>query len=198
MVSVEIPDPEALVGLVGAFVLGLVVLIIYYKVKPYVNLAPRRESLQTDQRMDEYERQLVEMRIRMDVLGAGGVDGVTGISQPNPNNVKEGGQGASLATKNTKTVPRSAPGRRTAATSLPDVGHHNITTLVLEMVTNGTKTSRDIQASLGKSREHTARLLKKLYNGGLVERSAGSKPYTYSITDLGRQRLESGRTSSTT
>ena len=37
-----------------------------------------------------------------------------------------------------------------------------------------------------KSREHTSRLMKKLFESGLVERNTETKPYTYSITEKGK------------
>ena len=52
-------------------------------------------------------------------------------------------------------------------------------------------TSRDIQITLKKSREHTSRLMKKLFEEGLVQRNTETKPYTYSITEKGiASRLE--------
>jgi len=50
-------------------------------------------------------------------------------------------------------------------------------------------TSRDIQITLGRSREHTSRLMKKLFEDGYVKRNTNSKPYTYSITDKGKEKL---------
>ena len=37
-------------------------------------------------------------------------------------------------------------------------------------------TSRDIQITIGRTREHTSRLMKKLSDDGLVQRHAGTKP----------------------
>jgi len=50
-------------------------------------------------------------------------------------------------------------------------------------------TSRDIQITLGRSREHTSRLMKKLFEDGYVKRNTSSKPYTYSITNKGKEKL---------
>jgi len=51
-------------------------------------------------------------------------------------------------------------------------------------------TSRDIQITLKKSREHTSRLMKKLFEDGLVQRNTETKPYTYSITEKGISKVE--------
>ncbi|MGA2386020.1 MAG: MarR family transcriptional regulator [Candidatus Bathyarchaeia archaeon] len=53
---------------------------------------------------------------------------------------------------------------------------------VLEMLSSeGPKTAPEIKEKVHLSREHTARLMKKLYEGGYVEREAGKIPFRYSI-----------------
>ena len=51
-------------------------------------------------------------------------------------------------------------------------------------------TSREIQRKISKSREHTSRLLKKLYSENIVMRDESVRPYKYKITDEGRKLLE--------
>ena len=51
-------------------------------------------------------------------------------------------------------------------------------------------TSREIQAKIKKSREHTSRLLKKLYSEDVVMRDESTRPFRYKITDEGRRLLE--------
>ena len=53
---------------------------------------------------------------------------------------------------------------------------------VLEMLAaEGPKTAPEIKDRVHLSREHTARLMKKLYGEGYVEREAGKIPFKYSI-----------------
>ncbi len=53
---------------------------------------------------------------------------------------------------------------------------------VLEMLSNeGSKTAPEIKERVHLSREHTARLMKKLYEEGYLEREAGKIPFKYSI-----------------
>ena len=53
---------------------------------------------------------------------------------------------------------------------------------VLEMLSKeGTKTAPEIKETVHLSREHTARLMKKLYEEGYLERQAGKIPFRYSI-----------------
>jgi chromosome segregation ATPase len=53
---------------------------------------------------------------------------------------------------------------------------------VLEMLSKeGAKTAPEIKERVKLSREHTARLMKKLYEGGYLEREAGKIPFRYTI-----------------
>ncbi len=53
---------------------------------------------------------------------------------------------------------------------------------VLEMLASeGPKTAPEIKERVHLSREHTARLMKKLYEGGYLERETGKIPFSYSV-----------------
>lgn len=53
---------------------------------------------------------------------------------------------------------------------------------VLEMLaTEGAKTAPEIKARVQLSREHTARLMKKLYEEGYLERETGKIPFKYNV-----------------
>ncbi|MFP3985133.1 MAG: hypothetical protein ACLFU9_04100 [Candidatus Bathyarchaeia archaeon] len=54
---------------------------------------------------------------------------------------------------------------------------------VLELLANGGKTAPEIRAQIKLSREHTARLMKKLYEKGYLERSANKIPFTYRLKE---------------
>ena len=66
----------------------------------------------------------------------------------------------------------------------------NIEYRVLSLLLEGAKTSREIEVSIGRSREHTARLMKKLYEKGYVRRDTSNKPYKYTITDVGKSIIQ--------
>jgi DNA-binding transcriptional ArsR family regulator len=63
---------------------------------------------------------------------------------------------------------------------------------ILRAVLQGPKTSVEITRVIGKSREHTARLMKVLFENGLVERDTRNKPFVYTITEKGRHQLGRG------
>ena len=66
---------------------------------------------------------------------------------------------------------------------------------MLRLITDKAMTSRDIQITLKRSREHTSRLMKKLFEDGYVQRNVESKPYTYSITEKGIAKIGNLQTS---
>ena len=68
---IEIPDPEIILGIVVAFFVGLFALYIFYKIKPSVNQQDRYDSSSFD-RLEFYERQLIDMKIRLDSLEIAG------------------------------------------------------------------------------------------------------------------------------
>jgi len=61
--------------------------------------------------------------------------------------------------------------------------------LVVEMLAENPRTSVEIRQRFNISREHSARLLKALFDRGLVLRNDSSKPFVYEITDAGRRYL---------
>jgi predicted transcriptional regulator len=65
----------------------------------------------------------------------------------------------------------------------------NATDYVLKLITEKSMTSRDIQITIGRTREHTSRLMKKLFEEGYVERDMKTKPFTYYITDKGKAKI---------
>ena len=52
--------------------------------------------------------------------------------------------------------------------------------IVLQFIlTEGPKTAKDVEQRIGRTREHTARLMKKLWREGYVERETHRIPFTY-------------------
>jgi DNA-binding transcriptional ArsR family regulator len=63
----------------------------------------------------------------------------------------------------------------------------------LELLKQKPLTTEDLWKGLDKGREHTSRVMKKLFELGLVTRDEADKPYTYQLTEEGRRNL--GQTS---
>jgi DNA-binding MarR family transcriptional regulator len=60
---------------------------------------------------------------------------------------------------------------------------------VLELLADGGKAAPEIGRLVAKSREHTARLMKSLFEQGFVEREANRQPYEYRLNEKVREVL---------
>jgi hypothetical protein len=87
-------------------------------------------------------------------------------------------------------LPES-PRMVTASASAPPGEGTETEAKVLRMLVDGPKTTAQIKEQVGRSREHTARLMKALFDRGLVVRNDRNKPYVYEITDTGRSYVAS-------
>ena len=196
---VEIPDPEVILSVIIAFVVGLGGLYGYYKIKPFIKSSSELSSPSQDERLEYFERQLIDMKIRLDALEIQGVEPKS--EDPNmelkqfleklakkemmqQEEVPEEEQRAEIVHEEPAPVPKRSSLEPT-----------NPTDFVLRLITNKAMTSRDIQITLKRSREHTSRLMKKLFEDGYVQRNVESKPYTYSITEKGIAKIENLQTS---
>ncbi len=194
---VEIPDPEVILGVIVAFLIGLGGLYGYYKIKPFIKTKSEMvDASQRSERLEYYETQLIDMKIRLDALELQGIEQKTGEKEVlDPNKelkqfleklVSNQGQGQPAE----QVVEAPKDGEKPISTPKTDhVGFTNPTDYVLHLITNKDMTSRDIQVTLKKSREHTSRLMKKLFEDGYVQRNTNSKPYTYSITEKGKTKV---------
>ncbi len=61
--------------------------------------------------------------------------------------------------------------------------------LVLKRLVEGSLTAPNVKDILGSSREHAARVMKALTDKGLVVRDPSKRPYTYEISDIGRDMV---------
>ncbi len=58
----------------------------------------------------------------------------------------------------------------------------------IRLLGDSPKNTRQLTDALRKSREHTARLMKELFELGLVTRNDSAKPFVYQLTEDGRRR----------
>ena len=190
---IEIPDPEVILGVIIAFLIGLVGLYGYYKVMPFIKSRNEMGDVSQSERLEYYERQLIDMKIRLDALEIQGID--QNVEDPNvelklfleklaKNEIQE-----KLTTQEI-IEPEVVIEKASSTPEVIEIGYSNPTNHVLHLITNKSMTSRDIQITLKKSREHTSRLMEKLFEDGLVQRNTETKPYTYSITEKGISKVE--------
>ena len=189
---VEIPEPEVILSVILAFIVGIVGLYAYFKIRPFVKTRNDVFDASQAERLEYYERQLIDMKIRLDAIEIQGIE--QKIEDPNlelkqfleklaKNEVKE--RPVEVVTK-AEVVPEKVDSTPIVQNITPT----NPIDYVLHLITTKAMTSRDIQITLKKSREHTSRLMKKLFEEGYVQRNTESKPYTYSITEKGIAKVE--------
>ncbi|MDF2425481.1 MAG: MarR family transcriptional regulator [Nitrosopumilus sp.] len=189
---VEIPEPEVILGVILAFVIGIVGLYTYIKIRPLVKTKTGGFDPSQAERLEYYERQLIDMKIRLDSLEIQGIE--QKVEDPNlelkqfleklaKNEVQE--KPIEVASK-----VKPTPEKENSTPNIQNIIPTNPINYVLHLITTKDMTSRDIQITLKKSREHTSRLMKKMFEGGYVQRNTDSKPYTYSITEKGIAKVE--------
>ena len=189
---VEIPDLNVIFGLVSAFIGGLFTLFVYSRLK--ADSASNNQIKADSERLEFYERQLIDLKIKLDAIDLENLS----FSQEIPQNVvKNEEKPVQIVEKQVQIMPEQVPVPATVEKT-PNMSSGDIVEAVLRLITNKSRTSRDIQITLGKSREHISRTMKKMSDNGLVERNTNAKPYSYSITQNGLSKLSgSGSTPQT-
>ena len=192
MMLVEIPEPEVILGVILAFIVGIIGLYAYFKLRPFVKTRSDEFDASQAERLEYYEKQLIDMKIRLDSLEIQGIE--QKVVDPNLE-LKQFLE--KLAKNEVQTRPievaskvKIIPEKENFTPSIQNIIPTNPIDYVLHLITTKAMTSRDIQITLKKSREHTSRLMKKMFEDGYVQRNTESKPYTYSITEKGIAKVE--------
>ena len=179
---VEIPDPIIILGIVLGFLAGAVTLFLYSKLRLGGSLQNNGPS--DNQRLEYYEKQFIDMKIRLDALN---------LDQEEP---LDGDEMVKIQSEMVKPASRKARRSRSIiekhvpVSRIPNMSSKDSVKHVLKLITKKPMTSRDIEVTFGgRSREHVSRLMKKLFDDGLVERNTANRPYTYSITDSGKNHI---------
>ena len=155
---IEIPDPDVILSVIIAFLVGLGGLYAYFKLRPMIKTNETTDASQAE-RLEYYERQLIDMKIRLDSLEIQGIE-----EKPVDQNLELKQFLEKLAKNESKEksiepVVKSeiVPEKPQIITRMPNLDHNNATDYVLQLITNKAMTSRDIQITLKRSREHTSR-----------------------------------------
>lgn len=218
----EVLDPWFVISLGVAFLIGLISLFVFFWFRTtYRESALKSKSgeMTSSERLEYYEKQLIDMKIRLDALeivqntmmqnsntaadeqhtslssptitSSALVSGLTQllakVSENADNDTSQEGQKDVISITTDKT---KEPDSKDSVPKIEFSAYPNPVDYVLHLITNNITTSRDIQITMKKSREHTSRLLKKMYEDGYLQRNKGNRPYTYSITQKGTERLQ--------
>ncbi len=214
-------DPWFMASLGIAFLIGLLSLFVFFWFRTTYKesaLESKSGEMTGSERLEYYERQLIDMKIRLDALEiiqgtkrdesqdntqpmTALLAGLTELLTKVPSDDKESdisqdniSQDNKVEQNDVMSTSTSDVKKAKSIDTIPKIEfktYPNPIDYVLHLITNNITTSRDIQITMKKSREHTSRLLKKMYEDGYLERSKDKRPYTYSTTQKGIERLES-------
>ncbi|KRO29729.1 MAG: hypothetical protein ABR53_01580 [Nitrosopumilus sp. BACL13 MAG-121220-bin23] len=188
---IEIPDPEVILGVILAFLIGLGGLYFFFKIRPFIKSSSDVADPTQVERLEYYETQLIDMKIRLDSLEIQGVE----ENPIDPNlELKQFIEKLVETKEPEKQIevikdPEIVLEKQIFTPNLSNIEHVSPVNYVLQLITNNAMTSRDIQITTKRSREHTSRLMKKLFESGLVQRNTETKPYSYSITEKGKMKI---------
>jgi len=241
---IEIPDPEMILSVGVAFGVGILGLFVWSKFRSVS--ASKPDKSEDSERLEYYERQLIDMKIRLDAIDMEHItfksnsqlnsnDQIAqfqaqnqgfqaqnqGFQDQNPQaqtmnnyaqqeivqnppqnpgfqaqNPQNELQNQQIQPQNSQAAPEQYQENHIENHSgrQPNLGFDTVVEKVLGLITTRSMTSRDIQMTLGRSREHTSRLMNRLYKDGLVDRNTNSKPFSYIITEKGREKINPDQT----
>ena len=145
---IEIPEPDVILGVIVAFVIGLVALYSYYKIRPFIKSKSEMIDSSQVERLEYYEKQLIDMKIRLDSME------MQGVEQKNEDPNLEIKQFLEKLSKNQQVIENPIISPKTAeimnkeesgTNRMPNLDHNNATDYVLHLITDKAMTSRDIQ-----------------------------------------------------
>jgi hypothetical protein len=198
---------DLIIIFIMSYVVGVISVISYMKLKEMLQFPFNREekTIQSivseyTHRLNYYDKAIAELRVKIDTMELRVMqrDISHSSSQTNNTNTKYYKQNIishqdsqleqqhnHISTVSNMADITQAPG----AISRHLDSYNGTMDFILKMLIERPRTSREIQHSVGRTREHTSRLMKKLYDSKLVIRDSNSKPFKYSITDAGRIQL---------
>ena len=196
VMALAISEFELVLSVILAFIAGMGGLYLFLKIYPLIISRRQNTEPSNSERLEYYEKQLIDIKIRLDAMEIQGVEPKPDKSLLNDRDldiqrdlekvVKE-----DIVTKpDLKEVEPEIDPKKQQFVPKIDISHHtNPIDIVLHLITEKRMTSRDIQITLDKSREHTSRLMKKLFDEGYVQRHRDTRPFTYSITEKGLEKI---------
>ena len=145
---VEIPDPPVILSVILPILIGVFSFFVYLKIRQFS--ASNRQNKVDSERLEFYERQLIDMKIKLDAIEIENLDNSYHTTPPRfENSVEERSQEVPTPRPNVvKQTPKSIESRRRT----PNMGFDDVVETVLGLITDKSMTSRDIQVTLGRSR----------------------------------------------
>jgi hypothetical protein len=166
-----------------AFLVGMASMTTYTKLKTVFEEGRYRTNeaiieavvLEYTRRLRDYDKVIAELRARVDIID----------SRAKPHEVisQDSTQQQSHVTLMSEPVTVTQH-------AVIEKEVNSTTDYIFKLLAERPRSSREVQLAIGRTREHTARLMKKLHDLGLVSRDIDTKPFRYNITDAGREMLK--------
>ena len=167
---------------------------------PKVNYSEIIEVLEERKQLqiDTIVQKINDMQIKLDLIEAT----VSQFSKVSHNNIKTDNNNITERPNTTSqnTISRDIVHEINSNSSQPSVilnnnevltNKHNSTNYyILKILLKEPLTSNEIKNAIGRTREHTARLMKKLFDLKLVDRDVTTKPFKYKLTNEGKKHIE--------
>ena len=197
----DFPNTNITIYAIVSFFIGALAMLTYYKVKSQFKQsnAANLEVIDTivsqyKRRMDKHEAVINELKNQIDLLESK-INEADGNTLTNNHGTSDSTSQQISRYSGEHTVPVSnrviIGFNDIKETESGEYSHTGDTPeIILRLLLNGPLTSRDIQKGIGRTREHTSRVMKKLYELRYVDRDINHKPFMYNITDLGRLQVK--------
>jgi hypothetical protein len=176
-------DSDFVILVILAFLLGMVSMTVYTRLK--IKFEDRQYKadeavveavvLEYTRRLCDYDKAISQLRAKVDVMEMRAQPHEIGSERPS------------------QPQPHVAPVSEPVTITQHAVIEREVngtTDYILKLLVERPRTSREVQLAIGRTREHTARLMKKLHDLGLVNRDITTKPFRYNITDAGQGMLK--------
>lgn len=152
--------------------------------------------------IDSIMLKLNDIQIRLDLLESKILQSENRTSQentegniiknitPNPANPNKISQYNEIVDITKQSIPKISQNENTKNKSQSLNDNHNATEhYILKIILKESLTSNEIKNAIGRTREHTSRLMKKLYELKLVDRDITTKPFKYKLTEQGKKYI---------
>lgn len=189
-------DMHTLLLVVVSFFSGVAIILSYKAIKFFRHNNSSLKNAIIDNRIKQYadklhvyDKAIADLKVKVDMLEMSERSHL--ISRDIESKKEDSGRDIGMISQNGVIIEELRKKTAPASIQTSTQTHTYLDTLeqILLMLREKPMTTRQIQERVGRSREHTSRVMKGLYNSGFVIRDTSSKPFKYSITDTGLRQL---------
>jgi predicted transcriptional regulator len=183
-------DMHTLLLVVISFFSGVAIILSYKAIKFFKRDNSSLKNAIVDNRIRQYadklhvyDKTIADLKAKVDMLEMSERSRL--ISRDIDSKKEDSGRDIDMISQNGVIIEESRKKPTLTQT------HTYLVTLeqILLLLREKPMTTRQIQERVRKTREHTSRIMNGLYHSGFVMRDTSSKPFKYSITDIGLLHL---------